>query len=802
MITDLKYAWRALRHRPLTSLVAILCLAVGIGANTTLFGVLDALLLRPPAGVAAPAEVRRLQVGDAAAALRGAGSSTTWPAYEEARDRFAGVAEVAAYAPRLVTLAGREGGEPLQAVMVTGNYFAVLGVRAHRGRLFTAAEDGVRGAPPVAVLSHAAWQRRFGADPDIVGHVVRINGVPVTITGVAARGFAGVDLGEPEAWLPVDVAALEAFGGENQFTARVHWLQMLMRRAPGATPAAVAHVASGAGADPYAAPRPAPLNAQPLRAMFFADQRGANPVPPWAVGITVAVLLLACATVANLLLAQNAVREREFAVRLALGAPRARVLRQLLLENLLIALAAAACATVLATWSSGLLRALPIPVIPRLVDLRVTAFAFGVAIATTLLFGVLPALRAARGNLDAVLRSGGRSSARQNRLQHGLMVVQFGLCFTLLVGAGLFLASFRNAQRIDTGFDLQQVLTVAVPLGAAPAAERGMLVEQAMAHVAALPGVEAVGAGGIVPFYFLSRSSFEIPDGRDEAEQPTSLLVNAVTGDYFRTMGMTLAAGRAIDSRDGPGSALVALVSESVARTYWPGGDVVGRCIRLAQTHGDACVTVVGVVRDVRFEELRGEPSRVLYLAAAQNPGGATPSTLFVRTRGSPADMAGAVNRAVQGIGGGALYVEVQPLDVRARPQRIQWEVAATLFTAFGLIAGVLAAVGLYMVIAFIVAQRTREIGVRMALGATRGAVVRMVLGRGVRLTAAGIAAGALGSLAVGRVLAHRLYGISPADAGTYAAVALLLTVVALAASALPARAAARLEPMRVLRDD
>jgi putative ABC transport system permease protein len=802
MITDLKYAWRALRHRPLTSLVAVLCLGVGIGANTALFGVLDALLLRPPAGVRAPSELMRLQIGDAAAATRGAGSSVTWPAYEEARDRLAGVAEVAAYAPRMLTLTGRDGGEPLQAVMATGNYFDLLGVRAHRGRLFAPGEDDVRGATPVAVLSHAAWQRRFGADPDIIGQVVQLNGVPVTVAGVAARGFAGVDLGEPEVWLPAGVAALEAFGGANQFTARVYWLQMLTRRAPGATQAAVEHVASGAGADPYAGPRPAPLHALPLRAVFFADQRGANPVPPWAIGITVAVLLLACATVANLLLAQNAVREREIAVRLALGAPRARVLRQLLTENLLIALAAAACATVLATWSSGLLRTLPIPVIPRLVDLRVTAFAFVVAIATTLLFGVLPAVRAARGDLDAVLRSGGRSSARQNRLQHGLMVAQIALCFTLLVGAGLFLASFRNAQRIDTGFDLQQLLTVAVPLGAAPAAERALLVEQAMEHVASLPGVEAVGAGSIVPFYFMSRGSFEIPDGRDEMEQPMSLLVNAVTGDYLRTMGITMTAGRMFDARDAPGSAPVALVSESVARTYWSGDDVVGRCIRLTVPHGDACVTVVGVARDVHFDELRGEPSHILYLAAAQDPRGGTPSTLFVRTRGTPADMAGAVRRAVQGIGSGSLYAEVQPLDVRARPQRIQWEVAATLFTAFGIIAALLAAVGLYMVVAFIVAQRTREIGVRMALGATRGAVLRLVLGRGVRLTGAGIVAGALCSLALGRVLASRLYGISPADAATYTGVALLLTVVAVAATALPARAAASLEPMRVLRDE
>jgi putative ABC transport system permease protein len=800
MITDLRYALRALRHRPLTSLVAVLCLAIGIGANTALFGVLDALLLRPPAGVSEPAELMRISTGDAAAATRGAGSSATWPAYEEARDRLAGVAEVAAYAPRMLTLTGREGGEPLQSVIATGNYFDVLGVRAQRGRLFTRGEDDARGAAPVAVLSHAAWQRRFAGDAEIIGRTVQLNGVSVTIIGVAARGFAGVDLGEPEAWLPAGVAAHEAFGGERSFTWRVNWLQLLARRAPGVTQAAVEHIASGAGADPYAAPQPTALHARPLRPMFFGDQRGENPVPPWAVGITIAVLLLACATVANLLLAQNAAREREIAVRLALGASRGRVLRQFLQENLLIALAAAACATVLAAWSSALLRTLPIPVISRLIDLRVTAFAFTVAIVTTLLFGVLPALRAARGDLDAVLRSGGRTSARRHRLQHVLMVTQVALCFTLLVGAGLFLSSFRNAQRIDTGFDLDRVLTVAVPHGAAAAGDRALVAEQAMDHVARLPGVEAVGAGGIVPFYFMSRGSFAIPDGRAEDEQPASVLVNAVGGDWFRTMGVTVVAGRAFDERDGAGSAPVALLSESVARTYWSGDDVVGRCIRLAVPHGDACVTVIGVVRDVRFGDLRGDPSHILYVAAAQDPRGSMPATLFVRTRGRPADMIAEVRRAVQGMGGP--YVEIQPLDVRARPQRMQWEVAAKLFSAFGAMAALLAAVGLYMVVAFIVAQRTREIGVRMALGATRGAVVRLVLGRGVRLTGAGIAAGALCSLAVSRALASRLYGISPAHVGTYAAVALLLTVVALAASALPARRASALEPMRVLREE
>jgi putative ABC transport system permease protein len=800
---DLKYAWLALRHRRIATLAAVLCLAVGVGANAALFGVVDALMLRPPAGVAQPDELVRLGIGaPGGPAGWGAGRSATYPQVMQAREQLALVAEVAGYAPRQLTLGSGATAEPFQGVIVTANYFHVLGVAPRAGRFF-AAEDDVAGAPAAAVLSHAAWQRRFGGDAGVIGRTIELNGVTATVIGVAPRGFVGVDLGTPDVWLPMGVAQFENFRGPNQYTERVYWLQVLARRGAEVSAEALEQVASGATRDRYAASVLMPLSTAPLRAMFFAEQRGENPVPAWVLGITLAVLLLSCATVANLLLAQGSARQREIAVRLALGASRRRILRQLLLENLLIALAAAVAATVLAAWSNGLLQVLPVPPIERLVELRVTAFAFGVALLTTLLFGLAPAVWTARGDLQAVLRQAGHGGRSQLSAQGGLVVAQIALSFTLLVGAGLFVGSFRNMQRIDTGFDLQRLITASVELRGRGLTQRetGDFHERALERLRRLPEVEAATMGNIVPFYMMSRSGFHIPDGRSDDDQPLPVLVNAVGSDYFRTFGMSVADGRTFDARDAAGSPPVAMVSAALAREHWGGASPVGSCIRLSNRHGETCVAIIGVARDVNFQEVRGEPSQVLFLLAAQQPGGAGGGTIFIRARGG-SDIIARVRGEIQALEAGLPFVHVQPLDERARPQRVQWEVAATVFTAFGALAALLAAVGLCMVVSFMVMQRRRELGIRVALGATRGGVIAHVLGRAARITAAGIAIGAVIALTGARLLASALYGVSPADVATFATVAALLSGVALAASYLPARAAARVDPMGVLREE
>lgn len=791
---DLAHAVRALLRQRSTAAVAILCLSLGIGANTALFGTLDALLFRSPSGVDASDQLVRVNVGPPASARKSA-PAVTYPTYLNARERVEPIAGLAAYSPRRVTLDGGERAELLDAVIGTENYFSVLRVRPAAGRFFSAADDGLA----VAILSFSAWHRMFGGTRDAIGSVINVNGIPVSVIGVAPRDFVGLDLGDPDVWLPIWLARLDAFGGPRQHSDRVFWLQMFARRTDGqaAGPFALS-LGERHGTQPPGQDDGMALHAAPLRPLFFAEQAGSTPIPLWSMGITALVLLLACATVANMLLAQGAAREREIAVRLALGAPRSSVVRQLMLEALLIALAAAVCALAIAEWGRRILTVLPIPSISHLVNVRVTAFALLVAVFTTLLFGLLPSLWAARGSLEAALRrtSGG---GREGRPQLALMVTQIALSFMLLVGAGLFVASFRQARSADVGFDLDRVLTASFELGTLPAADAASLLERATPRIRSLPGVEAVGRGRIQPYFFFSRARFTIPDSRPGGEQSTSVLVNAVDPDYFTSLGIGIASGRQLTDQDRANTEPVAVVSQSLAGQYWHGESPIGACIRLPDSNA-TCVRVVGVAQDVRFEQLQGAPSEVLYVAAAQRLAD-PPATLFVRTTTS-ASVAGAVRRSIQELDPTVPFVRVEPLNAWARPQRLPWEVAATLFSLFGALATLLAAVGLYMLVSFVVSQRKRELAIRMAMGATSMDIGWLVIARSLHVTAAGIAIGGLGALLLGRILANRLYGASSYDISSYISAAAVLAMVTLLASWLPARAAGQVEPYRTLREE
>lgn len=796
----LRHAWRSLTHRPGTTAVAVLCIGLGIGVNTVLFGAIDALLFRPPAGVSDADALVRLRVGqEGAAPAFGAGPSLSFPVFAGARERLSELAEVAAYAPRGLSLGAGADAMPFAGVISSANYFRVLGVRPAAGRFFDVPADDEPGALPVAVLGYATWQRQFGGAPDMIGRSIELNGIQTTIIGVAPRGFVGIDLGEPDVWLPLGVAALDAFGGERQRSDRVFWLQMIARRHPGVSHAALSAAAAGDHAPSYDAPV-TPLHATPLRPMFFAEQRGQNPVPAWALGISIAVLLLACATVANLLLARGIAREREIAVQLALGATRRRIALQLLLENGIVAFAAAAAAVLMAWWSSGLLQLLPVPPLHGLIGVRTALFALAAAGAAILLFGVAPALWTARGNIEAVLRRGSRGP-RQVRAQQTLTAIQIALSFVLLAGAGLFAASYRNALRIDPGFDLPRLLTVSFDFPGVPA-EAADWMRTAAGRVGALEGVQGATTARAVPFYFHSRGSFDIADGRDDDAQPRSVFVNAVGADYFRTFGIGIVEGRPLGEDDRAGAPPVAVVSRRLAREFWREGSPVGACISLRVPFGDACVRIVGVAADVHFQDMRGEPTQLLYLAADQDPRGGGATTLFVRTHGDPVAMVERVRAEVQRVNARMPFARVLPLEARARPQRMQYEVAATLFGVFAALATVIAGIGLYMVIAFIVAQQRRELGVRRALGADTRAVMGTVLARGMRIVFAGTAAGAAGAVILGRIVASQLYGVGAADPLTFVGSAALLVLVALLACCLPALAAARVEPLVVLRED
>ena len=790
---ELTYAVRALVRQRSTAALAILCLSLGIGANTALFGTLDALLFRSPSGVEASDELVRVNAGSPVRA-RGSMPSVTYPTFLSAQERLEPVADLAAYAPRRVTLAGGERAELLDAVIGTDNYFFVLGVKPAAGRFFRSDDYGIA----VAVLSHSAWQRMFGAGRDAIGSIIDINGVPFTVIGVAPRDFVGLDLGDTDIWLPVWSARLDEFGGPRQHSDRVFWLQMFARRIDGRATGSFALSFTEQHDGLPGNNAGVALHAAPLRPLFFAEQAGSAPVPLWSLGITALVLLLACATVANMLLAQGAVREREIAVRLALGAPRSSIVQQLMLEALLIALASGICALVIAEWGRRILAVLPVPTISHLVDMRVTAFALLVAVFTTLLFGLLPSIWAARGSLEAALRrtAGG---GREGRPQLALMATQIALSFVLLVGAGLFITSFRQARSADVGFDLEQVLTASFELGTLSAADAADLMERATPRIRALPGVDAVGRGRIQPYFFFTRTSFTIPDGRGDGEQPASVLINAVDAEYFASLGIEAASGRLITEQDRANTEPVAVISKTLVARYWHEESPIGSCIQLPDTDA-ACVRIIGVARDVRFEQIRSDASEIVYVAASQNLAD-PPATLFVRTS-TPQTVAGAVRRSIQELDAAVPFVRVEPLDAWARPQRLPWEVAATLFTLFGALATGLAAIGLYMLVSFVVSQRKRELAIRMAMGATSMDIGRLVIARGLHVTAWGVVTGALGALLLGRILASRLYGVSAHDIPSYVAAAAVLAIVTLLASWIPARAAGRVEPYRTLRQE
>lgn len=790
-MTNLKSAWRALASRRGSTMLAILCLSMGVGTATALFGALDALLFAAPPGLLRGNELVRIRTGGASPAAM----AISHPTYRTMADQSARWASIAAYAPRSLSVMGPERSEPIEGVFVSGNYFDVLGVKAAIGRLFTGSEDDRYGAPAVAVLSFREWTRRYGASRDALGSTIELNGRSVQIVGVAPRGFGGVDVQAPDVWLPLAATAFEEFGGERQWSDRNFWLQLFARPVPGVTSGTLERAITSMDR-PDGGPT-MKIHIEPLRPRFFVNHGGKNPLPLWSAGVALLVVLVACATVANLLLARGAAREREIAIRLALGASRGTVVRQLMLENGLLAFAAAIIGIGISSMVSSLLRLTAVPMVEHAIGIRTTVVALLIAGSSAALFGILPAIWTARGGIDAVLRQGSQRTRSGSQLQRVLIGVQIALGFVLLVGAGLFWTSFRNIRRVDTGFDLDKVATLSFNHRTLPSTQAVEIMERVAQRVGAIPGIESVSLGNMIPFYTLHRRSVAVQDGRSPDEQPGSMLVNWVDPTYFRTLGIARVAGRLFDATDREGAPLVAILGNSVASQYWPDRSPIGDCVELRPAIGE-CVTIVGVVKDVWFTNLRGESNPIIYLSAAQTPGSA--ATLFIRSS-NPRELAPRISREIQALDRTLPFVNVVPLDDRVRSQRISWEVAALLFAGFATLATALAAIGLYMVIVFIVKERTREVGVRVALGATRKDIMRMVLNEGMRVTSWGLFIGCVVALLGSNLLASQLFGIQPLHVPSYIVAGVLLSGVALLATVLPASRAARIEPMDVLRE-
>ncbi len=807
---EVRQAFRALRKRPLATLLAIAALALGIGANAALFSAVDAVLLRPFPF----ADPDRLFVIWETDPKRGMSrAEVSYPNFEDCRQQAKSF-ELLAAMPNAVSeqfvLTGANEPTRFRGVSVSASFFDLLGSQPVLGRGLRAEDDRPE-SPRVVVLSHGLWQRQFGGDPTVLGRVVTLDGTPFTVVGVMPAGFAypkGAEL-----WTPI-VPSQPQYVNDR----KVSWLQVVGRLRPG-----VSREEAGAELDGIVRQlaevyqqggegRGAVLT--PITEEMLGSTRPALLVLLGAVGV---VLLIACANVATLLLAQAAQRRRETAVRLALGAGRGRIVRERLLETLLLSAVGAIAGLVLAAWATAALVALAPADIPRLdtirIDGRVLAFTTGLTVLVAVLAGLLPALAAARETASVFLREGtrGTGSFHDRRWRRGLVAAEVALALVVVAGAGLLVQSFLRLQSVPLGYEPRATVTMGVwpPAWKYPNPEdQRLLFRKVLERVRPLPGVDAAGAVLLRPLELgpVGLNAWILKEGEPVEKIPTSPATNylSVTPGYFRAMGISLRAGRDFDDRDVAGAPSVAVVGESLARKLWPGEDAVGKRIATHGTPKDGkgrflWTTVVGVAADGRYREL-SDVRLDLYVPSDQSPFPA--QFLIVRSATDPGSLAAAVRREVQRLDGDTAVTGVATLrsivdDALGAPR-----FRSLLIAGFAGLALLLSALGIWGVVAWSVAQRTQEIGVRMALGARAEDVVRQIVAQGMAPALVGVALGLAAALAIGRTLAGLLFGIGPSDPVTFVAVALVLLGVAFLASFAPARRAARLDPVTTLRQE
>jgi predicted permease len=819
---DLRYSLRILLKNPGFSLVAILTLALGIGANAAIFNFVNALLLRPIAGVAEPDRlVQILRSYDGG----GFGRSFSYADFADYRDQNTTLAGMALHRTKPVHLSAGgvdTGAERIRGSLASGNYFAVLGVKALLGRTLTPQDDETPGGGPVAVISSGLWRRRFGADPNIVGRTIILNARNYTVIGVAAEGFVGANVGEVvEVWVPITMYKqfdpwMASINVDWLASRSSTWVEAVARLKPGVTIAqAQADLSAVAARLAQVYPK---TNAR-VEVRLTADV-GLHPgardslrrFTGLLMGVVGIVLLIACANVANLLLARATARRKEISVRLALGAGRARIVKQLFTESLLLALAGGLAGALFAIWLSYSLRAL-LPeqyfAIPLEIDLkpdaRVLGFTLAAALLTGILFGLAPALQASRLDLAPMLKEGGAAgqSSGSARLRGSLVGAQIALSLALLVAAGLCVRTLRNARAINPGFETERVLTAKIDLGRQNyTTEQGRLFYRRLVErVQTLPGVQAAGLALGVPFTGGVYSNDVYPEGKSPEGGRVNVKYSVVTPHYFETIGIPLPQGRQFTESDSAGAPEVAIINQTAARLLWPNESPLGkRFVFMDGKTGGRQFEVVGVSLDVKFS-LFEESRASIYMPVAQFYM-AQEMALHVRTNGKPETLAAAIEREVSALDRSLPVYEVRTLaaqlDNALTPQRL----AAIFISGFGLLAVTLASIGLYSVMAYSVAQRTREIGIRMALGAHARDVIRLVVGQGMKLALIGMAIGLGIAWALTRWMKSLLFEVSATDPLTYALIAILLTAVTLLACWIPARRAMRVDPVVTLKHE
>jgi predicted permease len=818
---DLRYAIRGLRARPAFTASVVLTLGLGIGANVAMFGIIDQLLLRAPEYLRDPSRVHRVYLTASNDGRQVTDGSTEYARYLDLT-RFTKTLEATAViAQNEFALGTGEDARELPVGIVSASFWTFFDAAPAIGRYFTTREDSIPTGTPVVVLSYAYWQARYGGAPNVLGQSLQVGPVACTIIGVAPKGFVGIaDEGAPAAFIP---ATLYGYGvssrrGRIDYYTSYNWgwLSVIVRRKAGVSVEAASADLTNAyrlSWETERALRGRGKTAADVRARASAEpvvrERGPNAsavarVAVWIAGVATIVLLIACANVANLLLARALSRRREIALRLALGATRGRLIAQLLTESLLLGTLGGVAGIAAAQWGGAILRSLFLPDTGSadvLRDVRTLAFAGAAALVAGLLTGLVPALQAGRASLAPALKAGAREGTYQrSRTRTALLVLQGALCVLLLVGAGLFVRSLHNVRSMRLGFDVDPVLYVYPNLRgtSASAADRAQLARSLVEEARTIPEVVTAARGISVPFWSTEGLGFFVP-GVDSVRKLGRFTVQMASGDYFHTMGTRILRGRGITDADRADGPLVAVVSEGMAEGIWPGQDAIGKCIQL-DSRSAPCRTVVGIAENIHQNSLTETQRLQYYLSIEQlRP---EEAVLFVRTRGDASASVETVRRRLQKVMPGAGYVTVTPMRDIIDPRQRAWQVGATMFLVFGALALVLAAVGLYSVIAYSVAQRTQEIGVRIALGARVSDVLRLVLGEGMRVAVIGIAIGTAVALWVGRWVGPLLFSVSARDPAVYGIVAVVLLAAAILACAIPAVRASRVDPNVALRAD
>ena len=819
---DLRYALRGLRLKPGFALVIVVTLGLGIGANSAMFGIVDRLLFRPPAYMIEPSRTHHIYFGRVVDGKDFVGNSAQYQRLLDLTRESKTMEVLGAYAEARRAIGVGEAARELEIGALSASLWQLFDARPVVGRFFTADEDREPDVTRVVVLSYGYWQSQYAGARDVVGKSMDIGPGKYTIIGVAPRGFAAVQMVTPSVFIPLTASAVDGFSAmwaKYHNTYNITWLEIFGRRKAGVSVEAATADLTAAYRQSYAAqvaiaPRTTPIDVAKPRAVVGSvlDQRGPSPsadtkVAALLLGVASIVLLIACANVGNLLLARAFKRRREIAVRIALGVSRSRLTGQLLIESCLLALLGAGAGVAIAQWGGQVLRATLMPQVEwenALGDRRVLVFAALSSLLAGLLTGLAPVLQSGRTDVAVALKAGPRDGAGQrSRLRTSLLVVQAALSVMLLVGAGLFVRSVQKIQAVHLGYDADRLVWIEPRLRGVKldSAQHAALLHALVDRARANPAVENASVVLSVPFSMNYNDDIFVP-GIDTAKihRLGDIVMQAGSASFFPTTGTRIVRGRGFAAEDRAGAAPVVVVNEALAKGLWPNEDAIGKCIRVGADTAP-CRSVVGIAENVKFGAIGGDqPDLIFHLPIAQS--GEHQGSLFLRVRGNASTQSEAMRRDLQRVMPGAAYLLARPMADVLSPETRSWRLGATMFAIFGGLALVLAAIGLYSVIAYSVTQRTHEMGVRIALGAHVADIVTMIVRDALGVVLIGVTVGVALALSAGHWLAPLLFEVSPKDPRVFGAVTGVLIGVAVLASWLPALRASRVDPSTALRAD